>query len=115
LELLIVMNCTLENYLEKKFGQGFKVDNTMPARQLESGDSLGFNQRTPSILRGGYSPRIHAVIQEARKKFGHPQLINPEELNLDSLRDRMQSIRPEDVNERLNSLSWGEVGYVSLE
>jgi hypothetical protein len=63
-----------------------------------------------------YSPRIHAVIQEARKVFERDLGMTPEHLDLTPLRERLSAIRADDVNgARLNALARGEVGYVSLE
>jgi len=67
--------------------------------------------------QNAYSPRIHAIIQEARRLFADGTAVtNIEDIDLSLLLSKLGAIRPEDLGaERLSLLSHGQVGYVSLE
>ena len=69
-----------------------------------------------SVVPKAYSPRVHSIIQEAKKVFDGTSGTALEELNLVPLREKLAHLRPEDVaGDRMSMLSRGEVGYVSLE
>jgi len=92
----------------------FSLNKEIPedAQASSPTDTLRFNlqpTRSPA-----YSPRVEAVIQEARRVFGK-RCSNPEDLKLDKLCFLLSNILVSDVNEKLPLLQRGQVGYVSLE
>jgi len=94
---------------------GQYIERKMPRHDFES-ESMMEALRPPPPTAKAYSPRVHAVIQEARKVFDGTSGAALELLNLAPVREKLSSLRADDVaGERLGMLSKGEVGYVSLE
>lgn len=75
-------------------------------------------QLTPQLPllahRKTYSPRLHALIHETHALFGTRRRADQPPGDLSNLLRLLRSIVFSDVNERLDSLAPGEVGYVSV-
>jgi predicted metal-dependent enzyme (double-stranded beta helix superfamily) len=76
-----------------------------------SGTSHTHMHHSMMLYKKAYSPRIHRLIYESREIFGKKQI----DLKLiPRLVEKLSTLQLNDVNERLDSLGYGEVAYVSI-
>jgi predicted metal-dependent enzyme (double-stranded beta helix superfamily) len=92
------------------------IERKLPRHDFENETKVELSKYLPPTGANSYSPRVHAVIQEARRVFDGTSGAALELLNLAPLREKLAVLRADDVaGERLGMLSKGAVGYVSLE